>query len=312
MSRFLRVAALCSPLPKEKVQITAGVEVMQKFWDEKLKSVWADNPEFIVLPECCDRFIAHTPQERMDYYAFRGDKLLNFFAEQAAAHNCMITYPAVFLEDDGIWRNMVFVINRNGEVISKYYKNYPMETEINDYHIKAGETAPVASCEWGKLASAICFDLNFDKLFQQYAKEKVDILSFHSVFHGGLLQKMRAYQCHCHLVTAIAGERCTVLDPQGELIASSTNYQYYLSTTLNLDCATVHYDDGNFDKLAQLKLKYGNNVLIRDPGYLGSVLVTSMHSEVSVHDMLKEFEMMEVADYLKRAELCADKSGGRL
>ncbi len=312
MSRFLRVAALCPPLPREKVQIKDCVDLMQKFWFEKMELLWQDKPEFMVLPECSDRLPVYSPEERTEFYIFRGDKMLTFFQEQAAKHNCMISYPTIYLEKNGLWRNMVFIIDGNGEVVNKYYKNYPMETEINDFNIKAGEDAPILNCQWGKLASAICFDLNFDKLFEKYAKEKVDILSFHSVFHGGLLQKMRAYQGHCHLISSISGERCTIVDPQGELIASSSNYCHYLSTEINLDCATVHYDDGNFEKLEAIRAKYGNKVVVRDPSYLGSVLLTSLHPEVSVQDMLKEFEMLEVADYLKRAELCADKSGGRL
>jgi hypothetical protein len=42
-------------------------------------------------------------------------------------------------------------------------------------------------------------------------------------------------------------------------------------------------------------------VTIKDPGFLGSVLITSEHETVSVDDMIAEFEIELLDDYMARA-----------
>ena len=62
----------------------------------------------------------------------------------------------------------------------------------------------------------------------------------------------------------------------------------------------VHLDY-NWDKLTALKEKYGPAVNISDPGELASVLITSEEKNINVHQMIKEFGIEKLDDYLNRA-----------
>ena len=68
-----------------------------------------------------------------------------------------------------------------------------------------GKDAPVFECDFGRVAFAICFDLNFDELRLKYVKAKPDLIIFSSMYHGGLMQAYWAYSCRAYFVGAIAG-----------------------------------------------------------------------------------------------------------
>ena len=86
----------------------------------------------------------------------------------------------------------------------------------------------------------------------------------------------------------------------GDVIASNTNYFDYAVTKIKLDCKLVHLDY-NWNKLTALKEKYGETVKISDPGKLASVLITSENSKVTSEEMVNEFEIEMLDDYLNRA-----------
>jgi len=126
------------------------------------------------------------------------------------------------------------------------------------------------------------------------------LLIFSSMYHGGLMQAYWAYSCRCHFVGAVASLPCEIRNPLGEIIASNTNYFDYTFAEVNLDCRLVHLDY-NWGRLKALKAKYGPKVKITDPGYLGCVLVASEHETISADEMIKEFEIELLDDYMARA-----------
>jgi hypothetical protein len=69
---------------------------------------------------------------------------------------------------------------------------------------------------------------------------------------------------------------------------------------VNLDSAVLHLDY-NEEKLKALKAKYGPLVELEVTGPEAVFLMTSHHPEVRVDDMIAEFEMERVEDYLDRA-----------
>ena len=122
------------------------------------------------------------------------------------------------------------------------------------------------------------------------------------MFHGGLAQAIWAYTCRSHFVSAVGIPELLsqIRNPHGTIIASSTNYLDCVTATVNLDCCLVHLD-GNYEKLTALKAKYGTEVDISDPGEIGSVLVTSNLDDIKAEEMLSEFEIEPLDDYLQRS-----------
>jgi hypothetical protein len=69
---------------------------------------------------------------------------------------------------------------------------------------------------------------------------------------------------------------------------------------LNLDYCIAHLDF-NQDKLVRLKQEYGTRVKIHDPGFVGSVLITSEDPDRSALDMTRHLDIELLDEYLERS-----------
>ncbi len=272
---------------------------MISHWEGRFAQVLPDKPDLIVVPEVCDRPAGLSGEKVIEYYRARKDLVRGFFAKVARENKCYIVYSAVREVADGSWRNSCVMLDRKGNVAGVYDKNHPTIGEIDKGIVPGGDIA-IVDCDFGRVGFAICFDLNFDEVREKYVKAKCDLIVFSSVYHGGLMQSYWAYSCRCHFVGAVAGLPCEIRNPLGEVVAASTNYFDFAVATVNLDCRLAHLDY-NWGKLKDLKKKYGSRVTIRDPGYLGSILITSEDEEIGVDEMISEFDIELLDDYFGRA-----------
>ncbi len=302
MARYVKISSL-APHPHEMSpdkDLNTCVGEMIGHWDAWLEKVLCDRPDLIVLPEACDRAPNFTLDRRLEYYRVRGDRILHHFMDVAKTHRCNIAYSAARLLPDGTYRNSTQFINRRGELDGIYNKNHLVDAEYLVGHILYGKDASIIQTDFGKVAGAICFDLNFKELREKYEKSQPELLVFSSMYHGGLMQNYWAYACRSYFVGSVAGDQCTVINPLGDLVARSTNYYPYVTADINLDYKVVHIDY-NGEKFDAAKKKYGNEVKIYDPGHVGAVLLTSESEERSVDDIIKEFGIEIWDDYYARA-----------
>ena len=277
-----------------------AVDKMIDFWEKKLDQVLPDMPDLIVLPEACDRYNGMSDKDRAGYYAVRGDKMLKFFSAKAKENSCYIAYSAAFQVSDGTYRNCTQLIDREGEVAGIYNKNHLVIEETTKHGTLCGKHADLIETDFGTVACAICFDLNFDELRLKYVAQQPDLILFSSMYHGGLMQPYWAYSCRSHFVGAIHGLPSAILSPTGETLAETTNYFDNITKTVNLDCKVVHLDY-NWDKITAAKEKYGRGLTMKDPGKLGSVLLSSELEDVTIDEIIKEFEIETLDEYMARA-----------
>jgi hypothetical protein len=276
-----------------------AVECMIRHWGDQLQPVLPDQPDLILLPEVCDTYPSHTPDERRTYLAKRANRIRDFFCSVARKQNCYIGYASLRQADDGTWRNSLQLIDRRGTVTGTYDKNHLTIWE-HESRIARGNTAPIFKCDFGTVACTICFDLNFDVLRDQYRKQRPDLILFSSMYHGGLMFNYWAYSCRAHMLSSVAGLPSQLLSPLGHPLASTTNYRNYVVAKVNLDSRIAHIDF-NEEKFLAMKQKYGREVTVFDPGFLGSVLITSESNDRTPDDLLKEFAIEPLDDYLDRS-----------
>jgi hypothetical protein len=271
------------------------------YWEGELDKVLPFKPDLILLAEACDRPGGLTMEEQFNYYKVRKNQVQDYFASVAKANHCYIVFGMKREDDKGTWWNSSVILDREGKIAGIYNKNFPTIDEMEG-GIKPDTKAPVFQCDFGNVACAICFDLNFDELREQYARAKPDIILFSSMYHGGLVQKNWAYSCRSFFICSYGAlnSPSEIRNPLGEIVATTTNYFNYAVATINLDCRLVHLDY-NWEKLAALKKKYGKDVTMTDPGELGAVLITSEHDRLSIDDMIKEFNIEMLDDYFNRS-----------
>jgi len=295
-ANYITVAAIGAVPSLDKNQDPQKlVDQVIEFWKHELKQVLPDKPDLIVLPEFCDLSGAGN-----EYLRVRKTQVLDYFASVAKYNRCYLAFGMKREESEGIWRNSCVILNRDGVVAGIYDKNFPTIGEMEN-GIKAGKEAPVFKCDFGSVAVAICFDLNFDELREEYANKNPDLILFPSMYHGGLVQSNWAYTCRSHFIGALhKGTPSEIRNPLGEIIAANTNYFDFTVARINLDCKLVHLDY-NWSKLTALKEKYGAAVTITDPGKLASVLIASEDENITIDQMIREFDIEILDDYLNRA-----------
>ena len=312
MSRNVKISTLGPNMPNENPGTgQQAVDRMIEFWQGRLDQVLPDRPDIIVVPEACDRYRAHSPAERLAYYAVRGNQVRDLFAGVARSHNCYIAYSAMHETAGGTWLNSTQLIGRDGRVLGAYHKNHPTIPEM-DKGIVPGADTPIFECDFGRVGCAICFDLNFDDVRLRYARSRHDLILFSSVYHGGMMQEYWAYSCRTHFVAAVERMPSAIISPVGQVLASTTNYFDSVTATVNLDCKVVHLDF-NWERLTAMKKRYGPQVSVFDPGFLGAVLISSESEDMTSDDLVDEYGFELLDDYLDRSRdhLRADATEAR-
>jgi hypothetical protein len=282
--------------------LSDALQVVKEHLLEKIRQVLPDRPDLIVLPEVCDMPRHYSLERAKEFYAFRGDSILTMLSETAKRHSCYIAYPRMRLMEDGTWRNSVELIDRSGEVIGIYNKNHPVDLEITENGVLGGKDAPVMTCDFGTVGFVICFDLNFERLRRIYEQAKPDLLVFVSMYHGGLMQQYWAYSCGAHFVSAISQSYPSqLISPLGQVLRTNTNYFDHFTEKVNLDCVVCHLNN-HWQKLADMKEKYGDQVRIVDPGYVGAVQIYSETESFTVQDLVEEYDLVTFHDYLQQSQ----------
>lgn len=279
-----------------------AVDAMIALWQKMIENdILPDKPDLIVLPEVSDCYPGFDVKKTHAYYRIRRNQVRDFWGKIARKNKCCIAYSAVREMEDGSWRNSTQIIDRTGKMAGIYNKNHLYPGEITECGYLCGKDASIIKCDFGKVACAICFDLNFNRLRLKYVKAKPDLIIFSSLYHGGIMQNYWAYSCRAHFVGSIHHPSpSSIISPVGEVIASTTNYFNSATATVNLDCCVAHLDY-NWDKLIAMKKKYGPKVKVHDPGLLGSVLISSETDEFDVYYPVKEFKIELLDDYFERA-----------
>lgn len=274
-------------------------------WTDRISRVLHDQPDLVVLPELFERPVqAGTPQAtglsveaKHEFVELRGGRVRDALAALAVAHRTHITYPAYRVDEDGKLRNAVEIIGRDGSTAASYDKIVPTLGEMRNMGIVPGQQAMAADLDFGRVSAAICFDLNFEPVRAAVAATRPQLIIFPSAYHGDLMQNYWAASCRSYFVGCVyPPNRSTIISPTGQLVASTSTYDWLLTRTVNLDYACVHLDF-NREKLLALKARYGTGVQIDDPGQLGYVLVSSRTEGRRAAEMLAEFEIDDVDTY---------------
>lgn len=306
-SKPVKIATIgASPSINKNQSPEVLVEQMINFWQGQLNQVLKSKLDLIVLPEVCDVPVGLSTSEQKTYLNARKNKLSDFFAKIARENNCYIAFGSLHEADRGL-RNSLILLDRSGKIAGTYHKNFPTISEM-EQGVVPGDQTPVFQCDFGTVGMAICFDLNYDELRSKYMKLQPDIILFSSLYHGGLMQSQWAYSCRSYFVSAIGIVQLPseVVNPLGEIVASSTNYFNYTLATINLDYEIVHLDY-NWDKLKKLKSKYGDAVSIHDPGKVGAVMISSEDKSITAKQMVKEFDIELLDTYFDRSRMYRKK-----
>jgi predicted amidohydrolase len=290
MSNFLTVSTI-SYTPPDNTGLETGD--WQKLLHKELKELVGNctrstQPDLIVLPEALLRNLAEPVPS---------GSTSQVLARLARKHNCWITVPVHQREPrTGNIFNVLALLDRQGKLAGIYRKTVPYFEEF-DLGIRSGPGAHLIDTEFGPVAGAICFDLNFSELREQYKPLRPKLLLFSSVYHGGVAQNWWALDLRCWFVGSTYDKTpATIIDPQGTTLAESNSYIPWASARINLDFEVVHIDR-HVEKFDRINARYGDEVRIVITGKVGTAVIYSESKKRTAMDIIREFKLMLLDDY---------------
>jgi predicted amidohydrolase len=263
-----------------------------------------DRPDFICYPEICtcgaggfDKGLAVAPE--LEPYAAEVGKLAREF-------NTAIVAP--FIERKGDLRfNSVPIVNRQGELVLTYRKNYPTTGEM-EAGITPGSEVPVANCDGINVGAAVCFDLNFDQVAAELERQKAQLVFWPSMYWGGQLLQHWASRYGFVLAASFSLES-SIVDMNGKYLARQGTDTYQVRrgdlppwavADINTNRDLFHLDF-NRDKFKAMRAKHGPDIQIELMEPEGYFLLSSRRSDLRISDLASEFSLETLRDYLARS-----------
>jgi len=224
--------------------------------------------------------------------------LLEMYADFARSERLYLAGSTKIRENECVY-NSVVLFGPQGTVIGRYDKTFNTFGEIDEGLI-SGNGAVVIDTDLGRVGFAICFDLNFRSLLQEYESLRPDMILFSSMFHGGFMQSIWAYWCRSFFISSTASNDCGIIDPVGQPVALSHKYQTTPMATINLDRVVVHLNS-NQEKFHDMIREYGSDVAISIPPHVGVAVVYSQAESRTAIDIAKKYDLTLIDDFFDKA-----------
>eukprot|EP00854_Cymbomonas_tetramitiformis_P013294 gene13294-15710_t len=165
------------------------------------------------------------------------------------------------------FRNSALFVDRQGRIIARYHKRYPVESELAA-GILPGDRCVVVESDIGRVGLAICFDLNWPKVFEEMKEKGVDLCVWISAYDGGFpLQTSR-------------WSRMLVVD-------------------VCLETETFH-TDGQASKIQEIQECYGGKVNVESFSEEHLFVVEVVDRGVKMDDIISRFHLVTYTNYIKR------------
>ena len=222
---------------------------------------------------------------------------LRRIAQEARSNGIYVVWP-LYTREDGRIFNSAVLVGPTGELIGAYHKMFPTIGEIES-GVTPGDGPMVFGTDLGRLASVICFDLNFPEIMQGTADAGAEVIFFCSAYRGGLQLGIWAYLTGVPIISAVLAELGQIVDLSGQVLAEST-YEGLITRRINLDRRLMHMDS-NWDKMDAILAKYGPKVSIDFFTREGCWAVGSESDEFTIDDIMQELDLEPRAKYFQRS-----------
>jgi predicted amidohydrolase len=163
--------------------------------------------------------------------------------DAASRHGLWISLGSLaVLRDDGRWANRSLLIDATGAIAARYDKIHMFDVQLasgenwRESNVYApGDEVATAQTPLGRLGLAVCYDVRFPALFEEFGRRQCDAIAIPAAFtvptgtaHWHVLQRARAIEASAFVIAAAQvgtheDGRATyghslVVDPWGEVL----------------------------------------------------------------------------------------------
>lgn len=221
----------------------------------------------------------------------------NAVAEYARRYS-MYVVAGFYASDDKKISNVAALIDRKGNLIGTYAKQYPTEQEI-DCGVTPGADVVVLETDFGRLGLAICFDLNWQPFWAELANQGADLVCWISAYEGGFPLQAYAWLHQYPIVTSVWPYHARVIDITGRVLTSTSRWGRIAVCDLNLDKRLFH-TDLQADKLLTLQTHYGQRVHLETFTEEHLFTLEAKDPDLSLDEVVKEYGLVDYQAYIDR------------
>jgi predicted amidohydrolase len=261
----------------------------------RLNRAVAFQPDIVCLPETLTR-------GKVEVVPGTTTKRLSKWAKE---HSCYVICP-LLIRSEGKMFNSAILINRQGKILGRYDKIRPTEGELERAIHPGKLDPPIFQTDFGKIGIQICFDVNWHAQWKQLKDKGADIIFYPSAYPAARQLKTLAWLNQCFIVSSTLNRASSIYDITGEVIETTGKYQYWAGAVLPLGKRLFEIDF-HVDKMREIEQKYGPKVRIKWYHDDDLVSLASLDPELTVEDLIKEFDLTPHTDYIQRAQKAQDK-----
>ena len=261
---------------------------------EILEAAGAFKPDLVLLPESF-MWAGRSFENIRETAETIPGPTFNMLSEMAKQFKMHIVAGHVVKEKGKIY-NKGLVIDRNGELVGSYNKNHPVEDEIRS-GITPGNEIPVFDLDFGRIGVSVCFDLNWEDVWAEFAARKIDLACWISAYEGGFPLRSYAWRYKYPIISSVWPYHARVYEITGERLASTSRWSRILSFDLNLDRGLFHTDK-QMQKIMAIQKKYGDKVVVKTFTEEHLILLENLVPGKTIQDIIKEFDLVTYKDFI--------------
>lgn len=209
------------------------------------------------------------------------------------------------IEEGGTLFNAAIIYSRAGEVIGIYRKAYPYPPELKA-GIRPGNAVGVFDTDIGRVALAICFDVNWPQLWRSFADQDADLVCWISAYGGGFPLQSLAWQYQLITATSVSSDQASIVDISGQFLHRTSKWTNLAIADVALDRDLYHIDEHAADFL-KIQNKYGDAIAITGFSEENFVIIESRSPDVSIRQVEEEFSLRNRRTYLENSGRLRDE-----
>ena len=229
----------------------------------------------------------------------------NRLSKWARENSCYVICP-IKTRSEGRIFNSAILIDRQGKILGTYNKIHPTEGELDNSICPGKIDPPVFQTDFGTIGIQICFDVNWHAQWRRLKEKGADIIFFPSAYPAARQLKTLAWLNQCFIVSSAQTRASSIFDISGEIIETTGKYRRWAGAVLPIGKRLFEIDF-HISKMRKIEQKYGPKVRIQWYHDDDLVSLASLDPDLTVPDLIDEFELTPHPDYIRRAQHAQDK-----
>jgi len=235
------------------------------------------------------------------------------FARKARQQGCYIVAPLYLLDDidSKLCSNAAVLVDRKGQTVGIYRKVHvavSLETGLLEGGTTPGKDVPVFDCDFGKLGIQICFDIQFDRGWQELARRGAELVAWPTQSPQTARPAFYAMQHRYYVVSSTWRHNASVFEPTGRIAAQIKPPEQVLTHELDLSYAILPWSH-RLKSGEGLKEVYGDKVGYRYYEEEDRGIFWSNDRNITIGEMAKALGVIELEQGLQDVRKLYAKAG---